>query len=94
MVRRLVTGSSDQTTRIWDARSGAELLTLSTPIAWAVTSEWSPDGRFLAVGKLGDPARVWRVRQSTKKLVDYDKERYVFRELSVAKREQFGLLPR
>jgi hypothetical protein len=51
-------------------------------------------GRFLAVGKIGGSAEVWRVWQFIKELVDYAKEHCVFRELSAAKREQFGLLPR
>jgi WD40 repeat protein/DNA-binding SARP family transcriptional activator len=93
--KRIASGSTDDTTRIWDAQTGAELLTLPTPGDWYVIPDWSPDGKYLlvTVQNLFNPGQngVWRVWQSTQELVDYAKECCVFRELTEAEREQFGL---
>src|SRR5262249_51266973 len=44
---RIVTGSLDQTTKVWDARTGKELQ--GEPIPPTITHQGtSPDGRFLA----------------------------------------------
>jgi WD40 repeat protein/class 3 adenylate cyclase len=91
--RRIVSTSSDSTTRIWDAESGEELLTLSTPAVYCPFAHWSPDGKYVAVGMETTPAEIWRVWQSTEELVDYARESYVFRELTDAERERFGLAP-
>jgi WD40 repeat protein/class 3 adenylate cyclase len=89
--RRIASSSSDSTTRIWDAETGEELLTLSTPAFYCPFARWSPDGRYVAVGMETTPTEIWRVWQSTEELVDYAKECCVFRELTEAEREQFGL---
>jgi WD40 repeat protein len=93
--KRLVSGSTDDTTRIWDVETGAELLTLSTPNDFQADTRWSPDGQHLLVGigNLTGPGHsgVWRVWQSTEELVTYAKECCVFRELTDAERKQFGL---
>ena len=93
--KRLVSSSSDDTTRIWDAETGAELLTLPTPGDWYTIPDWSPDGQYLlvSVSNLSSPGQsgVWRVWQSTQELIDYAKECCVFRDLSEAERTQFGL---
>lgn len=93
--KRLVSGSTDDTTRIWDVETGAELLTLSTPNDWAAYPLWSPDGQYLlvAIGNMTTSGRadVWRVWQSTQELIDYAMECCVFRELTEAERAQFGL---
>jgi WD40 repeat protein len=91
--RRIVSSSSDGTTRIWNAETGDELLTLSTPAFYVVFARWSPDGRYVAVGMEANPTEIWRVWQSTEELVEYAKECCVFRDLTGAEREQFGLLP-
>jgi WD40 repeat protein len=93
--KRLVSGSTDDTTRIWDAETGAELLTLSTPSNWAINPAWSPDGQYLLVPILNwsstGRSGVWRVWQTTQELIDYAKECCVVRELTEAERTQFGL---
>jgi len=55
---RVATASDDGTTRIWDAQSGAQLLTLVSPgLVRAV--EYSPDGTRVATGSGDGKARVW-----------------------------------
>ena len=93
--KRVVSSSTDGTTRIWDAETGAELLTLSTPGNYWITPDWSPDGNFLlvSISNTVGPGQsgVWRVWQSTQELIDYAKECCVFRELTPEEREAFGL---
>ena len=47
--RRLVTGSSDQTARIWDAESGQEVLVLSHSNVVSSVA-FSPDGQRVVTG--------------------------------------------
>ena len=57
--KRLVTGSWDQTAKVWEAASGRELLTLkghSAPI-WCVAL--SPDGQRIVTGSWDQTAKVW-----------------------------------
>jgi len=89
--RRVVTASSDGTTRIWDAVSGAELLLLSTPANYFNYVSWSPDGQHLAAGSDQSGPVLWRVWQSKEELLAYAHECCVFRQLSNAERQQFGL---
>jgi WD40 repeat protein/class 3 adenylate cyclase len=87
---RIVTVSSDDTVRIWDAMSGAELLNLRAPTSYAAFVKWSPDGKYISVADDGG-ARIVRVWQSTQELIDYAKQCCVFRELTEAERQQYGL---
>jgi WD40 repeat protein len=96
--KRVVSGSTDDTTRVWDAETGTELLTLSTPGDWIVFPVWSPDGQHLLVmihNTVGGPGKsgIWRVWQTTEELIDYAYECCVFRDLTPEEREQFGLPP-
>jgi WD40 repeat protein len=95
--KRIVSGSSDDTTRIWDANTGAELLTFSTPTNWGSTPAWSPDGHHLLTTiistDMDSKSGVWRVWQTTEDLVKYARECCVFRDLTPEEREQFGLPP-
>ena len=52
--KRLAAGGTDHTVKIWDAASGAEVLTLigDTSVAW------SPDGKRLATAE-GDDTKLW-----------------------------------
>jgi WD40 repeat protein len=46
--KRLATGSSDKTAKVWDATPGKELLTLSGPSYSLNSVAWNPDGSRLA----------------------------------------------
>jgi len=93
--KRIVSGSTDDTTRVWDAETGAELLTLSTPNDWFSMPRWSPDGKHLLSATKNmsgiSQSGVWRVWQTTQELIDYARECCVFRSLSEAERQQFAL---
>jgi WD40 repeat protein len=57
--RRLATGSSDRTVRIWDADSGNELVVLRGHNGWVQGVSWSPDGRRLATASTDRTVRIW-----------------------------------
>lgn len=57
--RRLVTGSHDQTARVWDAASGEQLLTLKGHTGGIYSAAFSPDSRRILTGSYDQTARVW-----------------------------------
>ena len=90
--RRVVTGSSDGTARVWDAASGDEVLSFSMPSSYFNFVFWSPDGQHLANNNQMSPPVVWRVWQTKEELLA-DAHKLVFRELTPAERQQYGLPP-
>jgi len=56
--RRLATGSSDRSVKIWDAESGQKLLTLLGHKHHLTGVRWSPDGRQRASGS-SDAIPAW-----------------------------------
>ncbi len=58
-LQRLVTGSGDQTAKVWDSASGKELLTLKGHggVVWSVA--FSPDGQRIVTGSEDQTAKVW-----------------------------------
>ena len=57
--RRIVSGSSDGTVRVWDPETCAELHVLHGD-STAVSSVWySPDGRYVFSGSLTGTVRIW-----------------------------------
>ena len=57
--QRIVTGSGDQTAKVWEAASGKELLTLKghSDAIWSVA--FSPDGQRIVTGSRDQTAKVW-----------------------------------
>ena len=57
--RRIVSGSSDRTIRIWDAESGQELLKLEGHSSYVSSVSFSPDGRRIVSGGDDRTIRIW-----------------------------------
>ena len=58
--RRIVSGSHDNTVRVWDAETGAGLAVLRGHEDWVSSVTYSPDGRRIASASRSDKTvRVW-----------------------------------
>jgi WD40 repeat protein len=56
---RIVTLSSDNTVRVWDAATGAQVLALNGHKAVVVSAAFSQDGARIVTGSSDKTARVW-----------------------------------
>jgi WD40 repeat protein len=56
---RVVTASDDHTARIWDAKTGAALITLSGHTNWVHSAVFSPDGTRIVTASADKTARIW-----------------------------------
>ncbi len=59
---RIVTASADKTARIWDARTGAELMVLEGHTDRIFAAAFSPDGTRIVTGSRDKTARIWDAR--------------------------------
>ncbi|MCZ7638200.1 MAG: hypothetical protein M5U12_20470 [Verrucomicrobia bacterium] len=57
--RRLVTGSYDNTARVWDAEQGAELIALHGHDHEVKAVAFSPDGQLIVTGSADRTVRLW-----------------------------------
>jgi WD40 repeat protein len=57
--RRVVSGSRDDTLRIWDASTGKSLLVLKGHTSWVYSVAFSHDGRRVVSGSRDGTLRVW-----------------------------------
>jgi WD40 repeat protein len=57
--RRIISGSNDNTVRVWDAQSGAELACLRRHEESVTSVAYSPDGRRIVSGSDDHTVRVW-----------------------------------
>jgi WD40 repeat protein len=57
---RIVTGGkSDNTARVWDAVTGAELFTFTGHKNRVIDAKWSPDGRTIATSSQHGTVKIW-----------------------------------
>ena len=62
---RIVTGSRDQTAKVWDARTGTPLLELKGHTGRVSDVAFSPDGTRIVTGSADGTAKVWDARTGT-----------------------------
>jgi hypothetical protein len=56
---RIVTGSTDNTAKVWDATSFAELAVLKGHSNWVMSVAVTPDGARIVTGSWDNTAKVW-----------------------------------
>ena len=62
---RIVTGSIDQTAKVWDARTGTPQLELKGHTGGVPGVAFSPDGTRIVTGSFDQTAKVWDARTGT-----------------------------
>ena len=67
--QRVLTGSQDQTARVWDARTGEQLTKLSGHKGFLTTAVFSPDGARVLTTSTDHTARLWDSRSGQQELV-------------------------
>ena len=89
---RAVSGSDDNTVRVWDLVSGQCLATLEGHSARVWSVAVNPDGTRAVSGSYDNTARIWEVFKNKQALIDYAKT-IVPRCLTKAQRQRFYLAP-
>jgi WD40 repeat protein len=59
---RMITGSEDNTARIWDVATGREVSILKGHASDVIAAIFSPDGRHIVTGSYDTTAKVWDAR--------------------------------
>jgi serine/threonine protein kinase len=62
---RILTGSTDRTAKVWDARMGTPLLELKGHAGRVQSVSFSPDGTRIVTGSEDQTAKVWDARTGT-----------------------------
>ncbi|MBT21430.1 hypothetical protein CMK17_15965 [Candidatus Poribacteria bacterium] len=57
--QRIVTGSSDNTAKVWDANTGKELFTLKSHDGYVKSVAYGPDGQRIVTASADKTAKVW-----------------------------------
>jgi hypothetical protein len=63
--RRIVSGSNDDTVRVWDAQSGRQTAGLTGHEFWVTSVAFSSDGRRIVSGSADETVRVWDADSGT-----------------------------
>jgi WD40 repeat protein len=90
--KRVVTGSSDGTARIWDAATGQPLAVLIGHDGSVRAAAFSPDGRRIVTASEDKTARIWGIFPDVQVLVSAAKSA-IPRCLTQAQRKAFFLPP-
>jgi len=75
--KRLATAGFDQTTKVWDAQTGQELLSLQGHSGWVDDIAFSPDGKTLATASEDSTARLWDA-QTGKELANINRPHAIY----------------
>jgi WD40 repeat protein len=59
--RQIVSGSADNTLKVWDAETGQLALTLEGHSDYVNSVSFSPDGRRIVSGSYDDTLKVWDI---------------------------------
>jgi ribosome assembly protein 4 len=59
---RFLTGSGDNTARVWDCETGTPLFTLKGHTSWVLCVAYSPDGSIIATGGHDGMVRLWEAQ--------------------------------
>ena len=56
---KIISGSGDETVKIWDANTGECLKTLEGHSVWVFSVAYSPDGTKIVSGSLDNTVKIW-----------------------------------
>ncbi|KAI5299049.1 hypothetical protein KEM56_003556, partial [Ascosphaera pollenicola] len=62
---RMVTGSGDNTARMWDCDTGTPIHTLKGHKSWVLAVSWSPNDQMVATGSMDNDVRLWNAKTGT-----------------------------
>ena len=65
---RIVTGSADNTAKVWDAMTGTEMITLKGHTSSVDSVAFSPDGTQIVTGSMDKTAKVWDAKTGSETL--------------------------
>ncbi|MFZ1681760.1 MAG: hypothetical protein WAT70_12150, partial [Rhizobiaceae bacterium] len=63
--RTVLTGSWDNTARLWEAATGKELRRFEGHENWVTAAAFSPDGRTVLTGSWDNTARLWEAPRTS-----------------------------
>ena len=86
--QRIVTGSDDNTAKVWEAASGRELLTLKGHSGGVMSVAFSPDGQRIVTGSRDRTARVWEAARPEQVAAWQEEERAATQHVAAAQAEQ------
>ena len=61
----IVSGSKDNTIKIWDASTGTHVRTLEGHTSWVYSVAWSPDSKYIASSSWDKTIKVWNISSGT-----------------------------
>src|SRR5262249_39098698 len=61
--KRILSGSHDNTLKIWDAQKGYDLLTLKAHTSAVTCCAWSADGKRILSGSHDNTLKIWDARK-------------------------------